>query len=431
MRFLFAIFEGGGNVPPALAITKRLVARGHQVRILGDPCHAHEVEAAGASFASWSKGRTDKLPASDPIRDWEVKSPLALIGRVRDGVMIGPSLGLAMDLQRQLEAWPADAIAINDMLFGPMAAAERSQIPAAILCPNVPLFPMPGLPPVGPGFLPAQGLPGRMREYLVHSLVGAVIGRGKRIFNETRQSLGLLPLDHPLDQLQRLDAALILTSRAFEFPSARPPAGVIYCGPELDDPVWTDSWESPWPDTDDQPMILAGLSTTFQDQAGVLQNIIDAMATLPVRAVVTTGPALASARFKAAPANVHICGSAPHGQLMKRSAVVVSHAGHGVTIRALAAGVPQLCIPMGRDQNDNAARIVYHGAGLKIGAKASTNSIRSAVFNLLADPRFRERAETVGRRVAADAARSPAVEILEALAQRQRGIGDLARGLDG
>ncbi len=116
---------------------------------------------------------------------------------------------------------------------------------------------------------------------------------------------------------------------------------------------------------------------------------------------------------------------------MKRSAVVVSHAGHGVTIRALAAGVPQLCIPMGRDQNDNAARIVYHGAGLKIGAKASTNSIRSAVLNLLADPRFRERAETVGRRVAADAARSPAVEILEALAQRQRGIGNLARGLDG
>ena len=33
-RFLFAMFQGGGNIPLILPIAARLVARGHAVRIL-------------------------------------------------------------------------------------------------------------------------------------------------------------------------------------------------------------------------------------------------------------------------------------------------------------------------------------------------------------------------------------------------------------
>src|SRR5207248_8948080 len=61
-------------------------------------------------------------------------------------------------------------------------------------------------------------------------------------------------------------------------------------------------------------------------------------------------------------ANVHVCASAPHSELLKQAAVVVTHAGHGTVIRALAAGVPLVCMPMGRDQNENAARVVFRGA---------------------------------------------------------------------
>ena len=45
-----------------------------------------------------------------------------------------------------------------------------------------------------------------------------------------------------------------------------------------------------------------------------------------------------------------------------RAAAVVTHGGHGTMIKALAAGVPVVAMPMGRDQNDNAARLEASGA---------------------------------------------------------------------
>ena len=36
-RFLFAMFQGGGNIPLILPIAAQLVARGHHVRVLAGP----------------------------------------------------------------------------------------------------------------------------------------------------------------------------------------------------------------------------------------------------------------------------------------------------------------------------------------------------------------------------------------------------------
>src|SRR5215472_14254877 len=90
-RFLFTHWEGGGNTPPMLAVVRRLVARGHAVRVMSDPCNRREAETTGASFAPWSRAprRPDKSVETDLIRDWEVKSPPAMIGRLRDRLMIG------------------------------------------------------------------------------------------------------------------------------------------------------------------------------------------------------------------------------------------------------------------------------------------------------------------------------------------------------
>src|SRR5438067_3429320 len=150
--FLFTHWEGGGNTPPMLSIARRLVARGHAVRVLSDPCNRHEVEATGATFESWSRAprRIDKSIASDPLRDWEVKSPSAMIGRLRDHLFVGPSLAHAQDVLAELERFPADVIVTNEMLFGVMAAAEAARVPCVAVSPHVYLFPLPGVPPFGP-----------------------------------------------------------------------------------------------------------------------------------------------------------------------------------------------------------------------------------------------------------------------------------------
>jgi hypothetical protein len=50
-RFLFVMWEGGGTVPPELAIARRLIARGHAVYVLGDPTIEAGAKAIGASYS--------------------------------------------------------------------------------------------------------------------------------------------------------------------------------------------------------------------------------------------------------------------------------------------------------------------------------------------------------------------------------------------
>lgn len=417
--FLFAHWEGGGNTPPMLSVARRLVNAGHTVRILSDACNRQEAEAAGASFTAWKRvrQRPDKSAETDPLRDWEASSPFALIAKLREHLLVGPALNYAIDVLEELKIFPADAIVTSEMLLGVMAAAEKTGIPSAALSANIYFYPLPSVPPFGPGLLPAKGALGQLRDFAIRTLSYREFGKGTKLFNIARKSLGLDPLAHPFDQLERVHRHLVLTSPAFDFPTAALPERVVYAGPELSDPDWTDSWRSPWHAADARPLVLVGFSTTFQDQAASLQRVIDALGGLDVRAVVTVGPALDLHRFRAAP-NVHLCASAPHSELMKEAAVVVTHCGHGTVIRSLAAGVPMVCMPMGRDQNDNAARVVARGAGVRLSPTGGADAIRKSVQKVLRSPAYRTRAQELGARIAEDARHSTAVQILEQLAAR-------------
>jgi UDP:flavonoid glycosyltransferase YjiC (YdhE family) len=416
-RFLFAHWEGGGNTPPMLAIVRRLVARGHEVRVLSDLCNQTEVESAGASFASWTRipRRSDKSAESDPFKDWEVRFPPALLGRLRDRLFVGPSLAYAQDLLEELERFPANAVVTSEMLLGVMAAAESVGAPCVGLAANIYLYPLPGVPPFGPGLQPAKGLPGRLRDSLVRNFTLRIFGRGTAAFNATRHAIGLPPLDHPFDQIARLARHLVLTSPAFDFPATSLPKNVVYTGPELDDPAWAEAWNSPWPAGDQRPLVVVGFSSTFQNQGRPLGRIIEALSTLNTRAVVTVGPALDMADLPSAH-NVFVCRSAPHNQLLPEAAMVVTHGGHGTVIRSLAAGAPLLCMPMGRDQNDNAARVVARGAGLRLSPNSSPKSIRNGVMEILESPRYCEKAREMGMMIAKDARNSSATQILEEVA---------------
>jgi hypothetical protein len=136
--------------------------------------------------------------------------------------------------------------------------------------------------------------------------------------------------------------------------------------------------------------------------------VTNALAALPVRAVVTLGPGLAADAVKCSARNVVVCRSAPHDAIMREAAVVVTHGGHGTVMRALAHRVPILCMPMGRDQNDNAVRVVARGAGLNLPPAASSSEISGALRRLLEDPAFAQSARQLGDAVAAEAAASTA-----------------------
>ena len=237
-------------------------------------------------------------------------------------------------------------------------------------------------------------------------------GEGRDVYNSARRAYGLSALSHPFEQLERATGLLILSSENFDFSSSEKNAHMVYAGPELGDPLWANPWSAPWNADDKRPLVLVGLSSTFQDQKEVLCRIALALAELDIRVVMTSGPAIEPREIPAAP-NVHICQSAPHGEILREAAVMVTHAGHGSVMRGLAAGVPLLCIPMGRDQHDNAARVTYRGAGIALSSSPSSDEIADGVRSLLKDASYRENAARLGERLRYEYEHSTAVDNLE------------------
>jgi UDP:flavonoid glycosyltransferase YjiC (YdhE family) len=96
--------------------------------------------------------------------------------------------------------------------------------------------------------------------------------------------------------------------------------------------------------------------------------------------------------------------------------VVVTHCGHGTVIKSLANGVPLLCMPVGRDQPDTAARVVASGAGLRLRPGAGPRAIAAGLERILSEPSFRDAAGAMAAAIAADRKTDRAVETIESLA---------------
>jgi UDP:flavonoid glycosyltransferase YjiC (YdhE family) len=138
------------------------------------------------------------------------------------------------------------------------------------------------------------------------------------------------------------------------------------------------------------------------------------LATLPVRGLVTTGPALDPGSIRA-PSNVTVVAAAPHSLALREAAALVTHGGHGTVIRSLAAGVPMAILHHGRDQADNAVRVSARGAGLSVERDASAARIAEAVARLLQEPSYRQAAVRLGDAIVRDADSGLLVAELESL----------------
>ncbi len=85
------------------------------------------------------------------------------------------------------------------------------------------------------------------------------------------------------------------------------------------------------------------------------------------------------------PASAMHCPFAPFQELFPLCAAVVHHGGIGTTARALASGTPQLILPFGFDQMDNAARVERLGAGLSAKFKPGREAVLETTLQRLLD----------------------------------------------
>ena len=316
-------------------------------------------------------------------------------------MLVGPAAGYASDVEEAITRYQPSLVVCSMFCLGGMLAAEAARIPYVVLFPNIYPLPARGLPPFGIGLRPARGRLGRVRDEMLNRISERQWDRkGLTGLNTLRRAHGLAPLRHMFDQVRGAHRQLVMTSPALDFPATLP-AGVRYVGPVLEDPVWSQgsSWTPPG---GGKPLVLVSMSSTFQDQIGPLQRVIAALGTLPVHAIVTTGPAIDAAALNAAP-NVTVLPHAPHREVLRHAAAVVTHGGHGTVVKALAAGVPMVLLPHGRDQADTAVRVTERGAGIALKRTAQPDAIATAVKEVLKNPSFRASAQQLGESVRRDA----------------------------
>jgi MGT family glycosyltransferase len=387
--YLFVTIEGGGNTTPVLAVARKLQSQGHQVHVLTEPCMEELVRSAELGFIPFHDYFTRTDRTEDIFQDWKPSSPLK--DPVIDRIVLGPAVIVAKATLQALEQTNADTVVADCLLPGAVMAAERLKKRSIILFHMPEYFPGPNRPPGIFGLLPGKGVVGRLRDRLLGRAFHAILNMYLSRLNRFRDEWGLPKISRTADLFHRADLRIIQTLRDFDFPLEPAPANVRYTGPVLDDPDWAGNGSMTWLQDDDRPLVVISLSSTFQNQSKVIQNAIMALEDMHVRGIVTLGPALLDNGF-IVPDHVHVVKTAPHSMVFPKADLVITHAGHGTVMRALANGLPLVCVPMGRDQNDNAAKVAWHGCGIRLGSKSSPRKIRKAVSKVLHDPAFRERA---------------------------------------
>lgn len=356
---LILSWDGGGNTPAAYNLGARLVRRGHRARLMGwDSMHARAV-AAGLEFTTYPS--FGPWPRDLRHEDGWDRIEAALFSAATEA-----------DVAAEAESFAADVLVVDCMLTAGYAAAHRLGTPVASL--------------VHVRYAP-----------FVHDWGGQVL----------RTDVGAL-----LDAAQ---CVLALQPPGFDPPEllsngARCVGAVLPPGAEEPlDPAIAALLTEPG-----DPWVLLSLSTTLQGQAEALPGLLRTLECLPVRVLLTLGGVLAPDAVRS-PDNVTVRGFIPHEAVLPHMAAVVTHAGMGIVATALAAGVPMICVPQGRDQPLNAARVQEVGAGLTVAAGATPETLAQAVHTVLADPQFRIQAQQFAANSAAVGNGELAADLVEAL----------------
>jgi MGT family glycosyltransferase len=350
------------------------VARGHNVAILGQPAQAEAVRALGATFAPLG------LPDWTPGKAFEEERDVAL------PLLFGPTVGEAV--LASIARDTPDVLVVDCYLTSGLAAAERSQLPAAVLVHT-------------------------LYEAFVRRIVRQWWGEALPTINTVRTRFGLPPAASPLALLDSMQAVFVACPQEFDAAMPDLPANVRYVG-AIRDALPAAERASPWGRTEGPPRVLVAFSTTYQHQEAVLRRVATALAALPVQAIMTVGTVVDPGVIEPAP-NVAMHRYLPHTALLPDCALVVTHAGFGTVMTVLAHGVPLLCLPMGRDQHENAARVAACGAGMVLSADAGVDEIRHAMQELLTQPAYQEATRRMAGMIARQDGRETAMKELEAL----------------
>jgi UDP:flavonoid glycosyltransferase YjiC (YdhE family) len=139
----------------------------------------------------------------------------------------------------------------------------------------------------------------------------------------------------------------------------------------------------------ERPVVYVTLGTLFNGRTEVFREILDGLKDQPVDVVVTVGGDQDPADLEPVPGNARVERFIPQAELLPSCSVIVHHGGAGTTFGALAHGVPQLIVPQGADNFENAEMCERAGLAVMLRrGEFTARAVTDGVNAILGDPRF-------------------------------------------
>jgi MGT family glycosyltransferase len=392
LRFFLGAFGQPGHAFPMLALGAELAARGHEVTYETWSRWREPVEAHGMRFAA-----APEYPTF-PTREQPLGPYEAVVRATAD---TRPAIAAA-----------APDVVVHDILtLAPALGAELEGIPAATLIPHVYPVGEPGFPPYAFGARMPRTELGRTLWRAFDRPVAAGLRRGRDELNEARRQLGLHPVQRFHGGLSQ-ELCMVGTLPQLEYPR-RWPSHVHVVGPLM--------WEPPAADVEpppgEQPLVLVAPSTAQDPEHRMLRASLRGLAGADVRVLATWNRRLPP-RPLPVPRNARVVDWVSYARTMPLCDLVICHAGHGTLVRALSSGCAVLACPAVGDMNENAARLDWAGAGVRLPRRfVSPRPLRLAVERALGDDSIRARARELGEWATAHDAGALASELVEGLAR--------------
>ena len=220
-----------------------------------------------------------------------------------------------------------------------------------------------------------------------------------RDVNQQRSAWGLKPYSRPEQGLSPL-AQITQMPEVLEFEiRGEKPSGLHYTGPFLH-ARQRPAVDFPWDRLDGRPLIYASMGTLQNGSEAIFRTITNACAGLDAQLLISLGGGFDPARLGKLAGDPIVVRFAPQLEILKRAALVITHAGLNTVLESISEGVPLVTVPLANDQPGVAARLKARGACVVIARRRLNPArLRKAVILVLQDAGYRDAAQVLQRAI--------------------------------
>ncbi len=390
-RLLLGAFGDPGHAFPMIALGRALVARGHDVTLQTWTRWREHVEAEGMKFANAPEYQV--FPQGpEPLDFYEAV------------------VHATLDTRPLVSELRPHAVVADILTLAPALAAELEGVPRATLIPHVHPHSARDFPIYSLGARMPRSRLGRAFWRRAQGQVDRGLELGRNELNDARARVGLPPQSYVHGGLSR-ELTLVATFPQLEYPRTWAENQHVV-GPLMWEPPTAEVQLPPGND----PLVLIAPSTAQDSEHRMLTAALRGLADAPVRVLGTWNRRLPPRPLPVSE-NTRLVDWVSYARTMPMCDVVVCHAGHGTLVRALSSGCAVVACPAIGDMNENAARLDWSGAGVRIPRRFVTPRVlRLAVERALADPSIGVRARELGDWARVHDAGTTAARLVEGLA---------------